>query len=191
MMLTLLCKWFCFTRNNTFFQGLAAAFSSAYHLFTVRQTCLHATHHALSWLLRRCKHIKQMDAYLVYLPAVDVLHILSTADSRDEIKVLSKPVKLVRKQNFFRYAFFIFVLLFNTPCGESKVVSIVYCSGSYFCVAQNQYTGTKSEIVRVILSWHCTTCKSMNCHTMSQCSGHDAKQHPRRVNLFLRRGSGI
>lgn len=88
-----------------FFQGIAKSFSIAYHHVDVREKTLRISESAISWILRRCPHVKDVSVYMVEPEQKSTEYILRKmiiTDNKGTAHLLTTPPKLHRKDNLFR-----------------------------------------------------------------------------------------
>ncbi|CAL1545028.1 unnamed protein product [Lymnaea stagnalis] len=94
------------THEVQFFQGVAKAFSIAYHQVEMRRKLLRVAESALLWMSKRCPHITDIAVYLVepnQMPDGDpVLRKMMVSDKKSPCIYLTEVVRLERKNNLFR-----------------------------------------------------------------------------------------
>lgn len=96
-----------FNHEIQYYQGVAKAFSIAYHLVNVRQKMIQMSEHALDWIAHRCLHIRESSLFLVETDrqTMDIIlrQMMSTGNqNKDNVIIYSNPPSLDRKDNFFR-----------------------------------------------------------------------------------------
>ncbi|XP_019614301.1 PREDICTED: EF-hand calcium-binding domain-containing protein 5-like isoform X2 [Branchiostoma belcheri] len=93
------------THEISFFQGIAKAFSVAFHYIDIRRKILRIAESAVHWIHRRSVNVKQIDVYMVEPGAKDndfVLRKMMTTDKSGNSKLYEDPQRLERKDNLFR-----------------------------------------------------------------------------------------
>ncbi|XP_059150410.1 EF-hand calcium-binding domain-containing protein 5-like isoform X2 [Physella acuta] len=94
------------THEIQFFQGVAKAFSIAFHAVELRRKLVRVFECASAWIARRCKYISEIDVYLVepnMKPEGDpVLRKLLVIDKKGNVSQLTETHRLERKDNLFR-----------------------------------------------------------------------------------------
>lgn len=93
------------THEIQYFQGIAKAFSIAYHHVDVRQKTMRISESAISWIHRRSPNINEITIYMVEPDGKGqdyVLRKMMVTDEKGMAQVKSKPDKLERKDNLFR-----------------------------------------------------------------------------------------
>ncbi|XP_064653167.1 EF-hand calcium-binding domain-containing protein 5-like isoform X2 [Lineus longissimus] len=93
------------THEIQFFQGIAKAFSIAYHHVDIRRKTLRIVESAVSWMHRRCPNIHDIVFYMVEPDnkASDyVLRKMLQTDEKGHPKIAATPPRLERKDNLFR-----------------------------------------------------------------------------------------
>lgn len=86
-------------------QGIAKAFSIAYHHVDVRQKTMRISESAISWIHRRCPHVREVIVYMVEPQTKGndyVLRKMITTDDKGMAVVQKNPARLERKDNLFR-----------------------------------------------------------------------------------------
>ncbi|CAH1233917.1 EFCAB5 [Branchiostoma lanceolatum] len=93
------------THEISFFQGIAKAFSVAFHYIDIRRKILRIAESAVHWIHRRSVNVKQIDVYMVEPGAKEhdfVLRKMMTTDKSGNSKLYEDPQRLERKDNLFR-----------------------------------------------------------------------------------------
>lgn len=93
------------THEIQYFQGVAKAFSIAYHHVDVRQKTMRISESAISWIHRRSHSIHEITVYMVEPDgkgADYVLRRMMVTDEKGMAQVKTRPDKLERKDNLFR-----------------------------------------------------------------------------------------
>ncbi|KAL5015803.1 hypothetical protein ScPMuIL_005392 [Solemya velum] len=93
------------THEIQYFQGIAKAFSIAYHHVDVRKKLLRITESAVSWIHRRSNIVREITTYVVEPDGKGrdyVLRRMMSTDSRGNILNIQVPPRLERKDNLFR-----------------------------------------------------------------------------------------
>ena len=89
-----------------FLQGIAKAFSIAYHHIDMRKKLLRITESAVSWIHRRNPHVHEISTYMVEPDSKDkldyVLRKMMNTDAKGNVQNLINPPRLERKDNLFR-----------------------------------------------------------------------------------------
>ncbi|KAK0054151.1 EF-hand calcium-binding domain-containing protein 5 [Biomphalaria pfeifferi] len=110
------------THEIQFFQGVAKAFSIAYHTVEMKRKLLRVADSAISWMNRRCPHITEIIIYLVepnLLPNRDpVLRKMMVAKKGPGVHV-TEVVRLERKDNLFRDYLFQCMENSETVCADA------------------------------------------------------------------------
>ncbi|XP_064653184.1 EF-hand calcium-binding domain-containing protein 5-like isoform X4 [Lineus longissimus] len=94
------------THEIQFFQGIAKAFSIAYHHVDIRRKTLRIVESAVSWMHRRCPNIHDIVFYMVEPDnkASDyVLRKMLQTDEKGHPKIAATPPRLERKDNLFSH----------------------------------------------------------------------------------------
>ena len=87
-------------------QGIAKAFSIAYHHVDIRQKTMRISESAVSWIQRRCPHVHEISVYMMEPEAKlqdYVLRKMMVTDHKANAHVIKVPPRLERKDNLFRY----------------------------------------------------------------------------------------
>ncbi|XP_046371619.2 EF-hand calcium-binding domain-containing protein 5-like [Haliotis rufescens] len=93
------------THEIQFFQGVAKAFSVAYHHVDMRKKLLRITESAVSWIQRRSPHVTEVVFYMVEPDGKGqdyVLRKMMMTDNRGNPVQPENPARLERKDNLFR-----------------------------------------------------------------------------------------
>jgi len=93
------------THEIQFFQGIAKAFSIAYHHVDVRQKTMRISESAIGWIHRRCLHVRDIAAYMVEPDAKSqdfLLRKMITTDEKGNAHIQKNPARFERKDNLFR-----------------------------------------------------------------------------------------
>ncbi|KAH9514573.1 EF-hand calcium-binding domain-containing protein 5 [Bulinus truncatus] len=110
------------THEIQFFQGVAKAFSIAYHSVEMRRKLSRVAESAISWLNRRCPHITEIVIYLVepnVTPNRDpVLRKMMVAKKGSTVPV-TEVIRLERKDNLFRDYLFQCMENSETVCADA------------------------------------------------------------------------
>ena len=87
-------------------QGVAKAFSIAYHKVDSKRKTLRITESAISWICRRSESVHEINVYLVEPDGKNedyVLRRMMLAQGEKEVKSFDMPSRLERKENLFRW----------------------------------------------------------------------------------------
>jgi hypothetical protein len=87
-------------------QGIAKAFSIAYHHVDIRRKTLRIVESAVAWMHRRCPNIHDIVFYMVEPDTKTsdyVLRKMLQTDEKGHPKIATNPPRLDRKDNLFRY----------------------------------------------------------------------------------------
>ena len=87
-------------------QGVAKAFSIAYHKVDSKRKTLRITESAISWICRRSESVHEINVYLVEPDGKNedyVLRRMMLAQGEKEVKSFDMPSRLKRKENLFRW----------------------------------------------------------------------------------------
>ena len=87
------------------FQGVAKAFSIAYHMVNLLQKMLFVFESALQWIPQRCQSIHQGNVYYVENDRTlkdFVLRLMMSTQSQKKIKIYANPPLLLRKNNLYQ-----------------------------------------------------------------------------------------
>ncbi|CAG2257900.1 unnamed protein product [Mytilus edulis] len=94
------------THEIQYFQGVAKAFSIAYHHIDMRKKLLRITESAVSWIHRRNPHVHEISTYMVEPDGKEkqdyVLRKMMNTDAKGNVQNLINPPRLERKDNLFR-----------------------------------------------------------------------------------------
>ncbi|XP_069135004.1 EF-hand calcium-binding domain-containing protein 5-like isoform X1 [Argopecten irradians] len=93
------------THEIHFFQGVAKAFSIAYHHVDMSKKLLRITESAVSWIHRRSPHVHEITTYMVEPEGTEkdyVLRKMMTTDVKGNVINMANPPRLERKDNLFR-----------------------------------------------------------------------------------------
>ncbi|XP_060077280.1 EF-hand calcium-binding domain-containing protein 5-like [Ylistrum balloti] len=93
------------THEIQFFQGVAKAFSIAYHHVDMSKKLLRITESAVSWIHRRSPHVHEITTYMVEPEGQEkdyVLRKMMTTDVKGNVVNMTNPPRLERKDNLFR-----------------------------------------------------------------------------------------
>ncbi|XP_067865992.1 EF-hand calcium-binding domain-containing protein 5-like [Heterodontus francisci] len=133
------CEKFFTTHEISFYQGVAKAFSIAYHHVRVRNDILKAVDSAILWLFNETENIETVTTYLAE-PVADKDYVLcKTMTTEYDFEqgwsdVHVPPIILQRKDNYFRNYLF--------RCADtSEVVHTQTSKGSNVCVPLRDITG--------------------------------------------------
>ncbi|ESP00971.1 hypothetical protein LOTGIDRAFT_51730, partial [Lottia gigantea] len=93
------------THEIQFFQGIAKAFSIAYHHIDMRKKLLRITESAISWIQRRSPHVREVVEYMAE-PSIKgpdyVLRKMLATSQKGSPEYSINPPRLERKDNLFR-----------------------------------------------------------------------------------------
>ncbi|KAK6184453.1 hypothetical protein SNE40_006921 [Patella caerulea] len=93
------------THEIQFFQGIAKAFSIAYHHVDMRRKLLRITESAVSWIQRRSPHVREVVEYMAEPDSKGMDYVLRkmlTTVPKGPPEYCAKPPRLERKDNLFR-----------------------------------------------------------------------------------------
>lgn len=89
------------------FQGVAKAFSIAYHNVDTKRKTMRITESAISWITRRSPNVHEINVYLVEPDGRDTDYVLRrmmvAQGEKAEVQTFDTPSRLERKDNLFRY----------------------------------------------------------------------------------------
>ncbi|XP_041052656.1 EF-hand calcium-binding domain-containing protein 5-like [Carcharodon carcharias] len=143
------CERYFNTHEINFYQGVAKAFSIAYHHVQVRNNILKAVDNAVLWLFNQTQNIETVITYLAEpLSSKDYVlcKTMTTENDFDEgwSDVHVPPIILQRKDNFFRNYLF--------RCADtSEVVYTKTYKGRCICVPLRDVTGRALAVLEINL----------------------------------------